>query len=60
MFYDIFYDLMTSVLGATQMATAQGQMIAQYGAYVFCGVVLVSVFSIALKIGDYLINLFRN
>lgn len=59
MFYDIFYNLMSEVLGASQMATAQGQMIAQYGSYIFCIVVLITVFSIALKIGNFIINLFR-
>lgn len=59
MFYDLFYNLVSDILGASQMATAQGQMIAQYGSYIFCGVVIVTVFSIALKLGSYLINLFK-
>lgn len=59
MFYDLFYNLVSDILGSSQMATAQGQMIAQYGSYIFCVVVVVAVFSIALKLGSYLINLFK-
>lgn len=59
MFYELFYNLCSEILGAEQIATAQGQMFAQYGAYIFCITTIVCVFGIALKLGDWLINLFR-
>lgn len=59
MFYDIFYKLMTDIIGNTAMATSQGVMFATYGSYIFCIVVIVVVFSIVLKLGNWLINLFR-
>lgn len=59
MFYDIFYKLMTDILGETALATAQGQLFAVYGSYIFCIISIVVVFSIVLKLGNLLINLFR-
>jgi hypothetical protein len=59
MFYDIFYKLMSDIIGDTAMTTAQGVMFATYGSYIFCVVVIIVVFSIVLKLGNWLINLFR-
>lgn len=59
MFYDIFYKLMSDVIGETAMATAQGAMFATYGSYIFCITTIIVVFSIVLKLGNWLINLFR-
>lgn len=54
MFYDLFYNLFADLVGSTAMATAQGQMFATYGSYVFIIVAIVMVFGIFKKIMNWL------
>lgn len=56
MFYDIFYNLMELILGDTAIATAHGQLFATYGAYIFCCVILITIFSFVFKIFKWIIN----
>lgn len=46
MFYDTFYNLFSDLVGQTAMATEQGQIFAQYGAYIFIVVAILIVFGI--------------
>lgn len=53
MFYNTFYQLFADLVGETAMATAQGQIFAQYGAYIFIIIAIVMVFGICDKILNF-------
>lgn len=56
MFYDLFYELFSNLVGSTAMATEQGQLFATYGSYIFIVIAIIMVFGIAKKIMNWLTN----
>lgn len=56
MFYDLFYELFSNLVGTTAMSTEQGQLFATYGSYIFIVIAIIMVFGIAKKIMNWLTN----
>ena len=49
MFYELYYNFFSEIVGAAGMATEQGVMFAKYGAFVFIVISIIFMFRITFK-----------
>lgn len=59
MFYELYYNFFSDLVGSVGMATEQGVIFAKYGAFIFIIISIILMFKFSKKALDFIFGRFK-